>query len=445
MGERPHVGAVVVDYHTPELTIRAARSILDSEYPPDRLHLVVVDNGGDDADTLRAALPAARVLTPLRNLGYGGGVNYAVTHLPEHCRWVLLLNSDAELASPGTLPRLVDAAEHARAEGVPVGACAPHILFDRREVTVTIEVPAALDREELDGRALGVAVFGVDLDGTPLPPAAIRFGAGFHGEEVVEGRRFRWSSGAAQLHVSVPADRDAGVLGLRVLPSGPAPVRCTLRVGGRTIVHTIPGLVTRFASHRRPVRVEVPFTAADLHDVVNTTGTFLVTGFHGFDRGFGKPDLGQFVRDTAVFGFCGAAALLHRDAWTRLGGFDERFFLYYEDTDLSWRMQRAGWEILYVPDAVVRHRLSVSTGGQTSALFRFHVTRNRLLMLLKNARPANVVLALGGALVTLVRQTPTLGTPEGRATVRLLLRVLASVLRHAPAMLRARRLGSGAP
>lgn len=50
-----------------------------------------------------------------------------------------------------------------------------------------------------------------------------------------------------------------------------------------------------------------------------------------------------------------ACVLLRRDAFELVGGFDERFFLYAEDVDLCRRLRRAGWELKYVPDALVEH------------------------------------------------------------------------------------------
>ena len=54
-----------------------------------------------------------------------------------------------------------------------------------------------------------------------------------------------------------------------------------------------------------------------------------------------------------MFGFSGGAAMLRIDAVRAVGGFPRRFFLYYEDTDLSWRLRLAGWTIRYEPGAVV--------------------------------------------------------------------------------------------
>jgi GT2 family glycosyltransferase len=67
-----------------------------------------------------------------------------------------------------------------------------------------------------------------------------------------------------------------------------------------------------------------------------------------------------------------------------VGLFDERFFLYYEDTDLSWRGQLRGWRYRYVPESRVRH-LHSATVGAGSDVHRHYAERNRLLMLVKSA------------------------------------------------------------
>lgn len=64
---------------------------------------------------------------------------------------------------------------------------------------------------------------------------------------------------------------------------------------------------------------------------------------------------------TAVDWVSGACFLVRRQAWEELGGFDEGYFMYAEDMDLCWRAGRAGWQVLYVPAAVVTHVQGVTT------------------------------------------------------------------------------------
>jgi GT2 family glycosyltransferase len=79
----------------------------------------------------------------------------------------------------------------------------------------------------------------------------------------------------------------------------------------------------------------------------------------------------------------GSAALYRREMLEEIGLFDESFFLYCEDTDLGLRARWAGWECLYVPEAIVEHRYS-HTSGKASALKAYYVERNRLFVIFKN-------------------------------------------------------------
>jgi len=79
----------------------------------------------------------------------------------------------------------------------------------------------------------------------------------------------------------------------------------------------------------------------------------------------------------------GSAALYRRTMLDEIGGFDEDFFLYCEDTDLGLRARWAGWKCLYAPRAVVRHAYS-HTSGRATPLKAYYVERNRLFLVLKN-------------------------------------------------------------
>jgi len=91
-----------------------------------------------------------------------------------------------------------------------------------------------------------------------------------------------------------------------------------------------------------------------------------------------------------TFSACAAAALYRRDAFLAVGGFDERFFCYYEDTDLAFRLRLAGYRCLYVPEAVALHVGSATT-GLLSAFTIYHSTRNQFWTYVKNM-PAPLLL-----------------------------------------------------
>lgn len=84
-----------------------------------------------------------------------------------------------------------------------------------------------------------------------------------------------------------------------------------------------------------------------------------------------------------VFSPCAAAALFDRSAVQRAGGFDERFFCYFEDVDLSFRLRLAGHRCAYVPDAVVSHVGSATTAADSDFAV-YHGHRNLVWTFFKN-------------------------------------------------------------
>jgi GT2 family glycosyltransferase len=122
--------------------------------------------------------------------------------------------------------------------------------------------------------------------------------------------------------------------------------------------------------------------------VVDGTGdVFHVSGFTW------RRDGGQLVTtknwtSEEVFSPCAAAAVYRRDVFMSVGGFDESFFCYHEDTDLAFRLRLRGHRCLFVADAVVHHVGFTSVGGPTSDFIIYHSYRNRVWMYLKNMPPS---------------------------------------------------------
>ena len=108
--------------------------------------------------------------------------------------------------------------------------------------------------------------------------------------------------------------------------------------------------------------------------------TFGRNGLPG-NRGVWQLDGPPFDESCEVFGACAAAAAYRRELFDDVGVFDEDLVMYCEDVDLDWRAQMAGHRCRYVPDAVVRHRLSATAGG---AIASYLVARNRPLVAAMN-------------------------------------------------------------
>lgn len=130
--------------------------------------------------------------------------------------------------------------------------------------------------------------------------------------------------------------------------------------------------------------------------VIDSTGIEIYRSRRVKDRQAGDP-VGEAPRlPERVFGICAAAVLFRRAALdaTKMEGevFPSRFFSYYEDADLAWRMWRMGWEAWYVPEAVGWHRRG---GSPVGAKFSRALTqRNRWWMIIRNDRFSSWIRAL---------------------------------------------------
>jgi len=98
--------------------------------------------------------------------------------------------------------------------------------------------------------------------------------------------------------------------------------------------------------------------------IIDSAGVMLTAAFNGRERGAGVADTGQYSEVAGIDGVTGACALYRLSALQAVAHpkgeiFDEDFWAYKEDVDLSWRLRRAGWKLLYVPVTVGTHPRSL--------------------------------------------------------------------------------------
>lgn len=99
----------------------------------------------------------------------------------------------------------------------------------------------------------------------------------------------------------------------------------------------------------------------------------------GYHRGVDEVDSGQFDDPQETPFATGNCMMVKREVFEKVGRFDERYFLYYEDADLSMRVKKAGYAIRYVPTAKLWHKNGLAAGGSGSPLQDYFISRNRLL------------------------------------------------------------------
>jgi GT2 family glycosyltransferase len=116
---------------------------------------------------------------------------------------------------------------------------------------------------------------------------------------------------------------------------------------------------------------------------IDSTGDFYSWWGYPFPRGRGEPNDGRYGEPEEIFGASGGATLYRAEMLRAIGLFDEEFFAYYEDVDISFRAQLAGWRVRYEPTAIALHHQG-ATSSRISGFHRFHSVKNFFFLYVKN-------------------------------------------------------------
>ena len=150
----------------------------------------------------------------------------------------------------------------------------------------------------------------------------------------------------------------------------------------------------------------------DEQTIFDSTGIILTRSLNGIDRGAGEIDQGQYETRSAIVAPTGACAIYRMEALRSVAHsetefFDRDFFAYKEDVDLGWRLNRAGWRVVYEPVRMGIHRRHLQARS-TAAWLRapaevyrrlrsqrtYYSLRNWLWMIAKNVRGKQLLLAV---------------------------------------------------
>lgn len=337
--QRKSVRVVIVNWRTPLLTERAARSLWPQLQAGDEL--VVVDNASASADPRDNSLAHLRrlgaqlgsagparfgLVQSRRNGGFGYGVNLGARNLRQDA--LVLLNSDAY-----ALEGFVDALTAPLGHDLVEATTARLLLEGRWRLVDDGAKPASPQAHDAGESASPQAPGGVGSDspdvGAPDSPSAVE----------------------AQTEPTTGAPQSTGSAQLRGLDGG-------LWVSD-------------------PNGVEL----------INSTGNLVDACGNGYDRSWLAP-APQEHDSPEVFGICGGACAISAHAWRQLGGMRQDLFMYYEDTDFSYRLRRAGYRVQYVRQAQARHAHAASSDSASEAFTTWN-TRNRLRVAARYA-PASV-------------------------------------------------------
>ncbi|QCO19963.1 glycosyltransferase family 2 protein (plasmid) [Azospirillum brasilense] len=284
-----------------------------------------------------------------------------------------------------------------------------------------LELMTVVDNASTDGSADGLTA-----DGVPLAVLRNPSNRGFAAacNQGAAGSRADWllflnpdtrlserSLAPAFAFLAEPAQERVGVLGVRLVDGTGRTQRCCARAPtpGRILAQAVgldrlwPGLF--------PPHFMTEWDHADSRPVDQVMGAFL---------------------------------LIRRSLFEELGGFDERFFVYYDDVDLCLRARRAGWAVVHFAGAEAYHR-GGGTSDQVRDLRLFYGLRSRILFAAKHFPPAGAALATAATLglEPLVRLAHAL-LARSPADARAVLRGSAMLWRALPRLLARKPAGGGA-
>ena len=125
----------------------------------------------------------------------------------------------------------------------------------------------------------------------------------------------------------------------------------------------------------------------------------------GYKREVERPDTGAWdVPKDVLFG-TGAAMFVRADVYREVGGFDERFFMFYEDVDLGWRLNLLGHRVRYVPGSLAFHKHHATMNKFGSYRESYLLERNALLSMVKNYDDETLARTLPAAMALAVRRS----------------------------------------
>jgi GT2 family glycosyltransferase len=116
---------------------------------------------------------------------------------------------------------------------------------------------------------------------------------------------------------------------------------------------------------------------------LDSTGDYYTNWGLPYPRGRRSYNLTKYDDQTTIFAASGAASLFRVSALQEVGLFDEDFFAYYEDVDLSFRLQLAGWKVAYVPSSMVYHHIGL-TSARVKGFTTYQTIKNLPWLMYKN-------------------------------------------------------------
>lgn len=387
MSNTPKVSIILVNYNGKKFLPQCLTSLQELNFPKLQREIIMVDNNSKDLSIkyIRENFPEVRIVESKVNLGFAGGCNLGVRE--SKGKYVVLLNNDTRVDKEW-LSALVESIE----SNPRVAAVNSKLLLYYPFIELSISSDIHLRSEftpSINFQSVGVVIENLVLSNKALQ-GLILYKSGFY-EKEVGFVNARWTTGQASILVPCDPNQDGVSFTMTIRSeksNSSLKTAFLIRLGEKV-------LVNEMMSSHEVKQFTISLTSKEvinnfLYEVQNTGVVVFKQGF-GRDRGAVVKGGAQFYELDKLFyqkraelqAFSGASVIIRKNIYEQLNGFDESFFMYYEDVDLSLRMKRMGWRILFEPKSIAYHIHSGSS-GEWSSLFIYHVEKNHLAVLVKH-------------------------------------------------------------
>lgn len=393
----PTISILIVNFNGINLLEDCLTSINKLDYPKNKIEIIFVDNDSKDnsVEYVRKKFPKVKVIESKTNLGFAQGNNIAYENSTGE--YIILLNTDTKVDKQW-LRALVDAAQPKN-----IGIISSKLLFATKflELTITSKIvsKSSLD-SSIDFSPVGVIIEDLVCKNKSLNHL-IWYESGFYNKKS-STINTRWckDSGKILLPFGENAQESYKLIihGYPTINDLDSPVK--IKVANKVIYEGI-------ISSNEAKQIEFTLDKSDFkHDfihLVQNAGNILLSHGYSKDRGslvkkidggileFYERDSKHFDKKAKLLAACGAACLIKKEVINKIGFLDGTYFMYYEDTDFSFRAWRAGWDIIYEPKAVVYHKHKASTNLQSLEFFLHMVEKNHMAFMITHF-PMNPVI-----------------------------------------------------
>jgi len=384
---------IIVNYNGKHFLKECLSSVFEIDFPKNQYEVILVDNDSRDnsVEYVSVNFPAVKIIQSNVNLGFAGGCNLGVKNALG--KFVVLLNTDTKVEK-AWLKELVKSIKSDK----NIAAVNSKLLLYYPSFKLLIHSDIFMRSEFSDSvnfQSVGVLVESVMLEDQKLQ-SLIRYGKGFYEKEkgIIPAR---WTEGDSVIFIPVDPNKEEVKMTITIRSEKSVSgleTNIAIKLGEKDLVID---KLKSYQVNQYKISLRIDQVKKHLLYAVQNSGVVVFKSGYGRDRGavvqatdqFYETDNAFYNQRAEIHAFTGASVIIRKEVFENLGGFDRSYFMYYEDVDLSLRMKRQGWNIIYEPKSVVYHIHSGSS-KEWSSFFNYHVEKNYLATLIKHF-PLNTI------------------------------------------------------